>query len=135
MSAIAGIIGKVDNAALSRMRDAMKHRGEVNTTPRLTLERDALGHKPLYFARIPGGFIYATELRAILASGLLAEPRIDPIGLASAVWNGFVMSSATMVRGVQSVLPGERVTFDPSGEVSREMTWSMPPAAKQHITD
>src|SRR5881394_4077320 len=104
MPAIAAIVGTQDPAALARMRDAMKHRGEIDTTPRTTIERDPLGHKPLYFARIPGGIVYATELRAILASGLVGEKRIDPIGLASAVWNGFLMSPATMVADVESLL-------------------------------
>ena len=101
----------------------------------VTLERDPLGHKPLYFGRTHGGFVYATGLGAILRSELLPEKRIDPVGLASAVWNGFVMSPATMVHGVQSVLPGERITLDPSGNVSRETVWSMPPAEPRKSTE
>ncbi len=137
MPAIAGIIGRSDDAAVSRMREAMNQRGEVDVTPTLTLERDPLGHRPLYFARlVNGGVVYATELRAILASELVSNPKIDPVGLASAVWNGFVMSPATMVRGVESVLPGQRITFDASGkELSRQFVWSMPRPAAQKTTD
>lgn len=137
MPAIAGIIGRSDEAAVSRMRAAMKHRGHIDVSPRMTLERDPLGHRPLYFSRLHDGrVVYATELRAILASGLLREPKIEPVGLASAVWNGFVMSPATMVRGVESVLPGQRITFDAGGrELSREFVWSIPRSVAQKTTD
>lgn len=38
---------------------------------RLVLARDRLGKKPLYFAPVPGGLLYASEPAAILASGLV----------------------------------------------------------------
>src|SRR5439155_24456899 len=34
--------------------------------------RDRFGIKPLYFSRLPDGFVFASEMKAIFASGLVA---------------------------------------------------------------
>src|SRR5262249_37748606 len=76
----------------------------------LLLARDPLGIKPLYFARNPdpGGewsLIFASEIRAILASRLLSKPRLNPHTAASIVWNGFMVSPETAIVGVEPVWP------------------------------
>jgi len=49
---------------------------------RLTLARDRLGIKPLYYAQVPGAngvgasFIFASEVKAILATGLVERTEI-----------------------------------------------------------
>lgn len=100
----------------------------------LLIARDPLGMKPLYLARAPdraGGwsFAFASELRALLASGLLGNPRLDPRAVASVVWNGWVAGPATAVKGVELAWPGEALVLDASGEVARtHRFWSIPPA-------
>ena len=44
-------------------------RNHFATVPLLFLARDPLGIKPLYYSQTPDGFCFASELRAILASG------------------------------------------------------------------
>src|SRR5215472_7366319 len=68
---------------------------------RLVLGRDPLGIKPLYLARNPDqkgewSIAFASEVRAILASGLLGKARLNPEAVASVVWNGFVVGPQTM---------------------------------------
>src|SRR5262249_32195617 len=58
---------------------------------RLLLARDPMGIKPLYFARSSepnAGWsaAFASEVRALLASGLLGAPHLDPQAMASSVW-------------------------------------------------
>jgi asparagine synthase (glutamine-hydrolysing) len=90
----------------------------------LTLARDPLGIKPLYLAHIPDStsgqcsLVFASEVRAILASGLIPSPKLNPSAVASVVWNGFVMGPQTAVRGVESILPGECRTFDLRGQLT-----------------
>ncbi len=46
---------------------------------RLIAARDRFGIKPLYFARLADGFVFASEMKAIFASELV-KPKLDPIG-------------------------------------------------------
>ncbi len=81
------------------------------------LARDRLGIKPIYYAEIsrPQGkaILFASELRALLATGLF-ERRLDQRGVATYMWNGFVVGPSTLVRGIQLLGPGHllRVSVD-----------------------
>jgi asparagine synthase (glutamine-hydrolysing) len=98
----------------------------------LLLARDPLGIKPLYICRNPDAkgnwsLLFASEVRAILASGLVPNRRLNPTAVASVIWNGFVMGPETIVQGVESLWPGEYRVFDPrSGQRSAEFFWSLP---------
>jgi asparagine synthase (glutamine-hydrolysing) len=104
------------------------------TARELVLARDPLGIKPLYVAHNsdPNGdwsLLFASEVRAILASGLLGRPRLDPAAVASVLWNGFVMGPPTAVRGVEALRPGELRIVDARGRTRRsEFTWTIPRA-------
>jgi asparagine synthase (glutamine-hydrolysing) len=92
---------------------------------RLLLARDPLGIKPLYLARSSDpnagwSVAFASELRALLASGLLGTPRLDPQAVASGVWNGFVVGPGTAVRGVDLLWPGRLLEFDATGKKVRQ---------------
>jgi hypothetical protein len=54
---------------------------------------------------------FASELRALLASGLLGTPRLDPQSVASCVWNGFVVGPGSAVQGVELLSPGRLLEF------------------------
>src|SRR5437016_3415969 len=56
---------------------------------RLVLARDSIGIKPLYIAKIPGGLIFASEVRALLASGLI-DRTLDARGVAGLLAYGAV---------------------------------------------
>lgn len=98
----------------------------------LTLARDPLGIKPLYMARNPDprgswSLLFASELRAILATGLLDRPQLDPSALVSFIWNGFVAGPSTAVRGIESLEPGEvRVVDDQGRTTTTESSWEFP---------
>jgi asparagine synthase (glutamine-hydrolysing) len=99
---------------------------------KLMLARDPLGIKPLYFARnhdagADWSLIFASEVRAILASGLIGQPKLNPNAVASIVWNGFVVSPQSVVAGIESVWPGQIRIFDSSGlEEQSNFYWNMP---------
>jgi asparagine synthase (glutamine-hydrolysing) len=108
---------------------------------RLLLARDPLGIKPLYLARSSQpdagwSVAFASELRALLASGLLGTPRLDPQAVASGVWNGFVVGTGTAVKGIEILLPGRLVEFDACGnEVCEEDFWRIPGPAPDPTMD
>jgi asparagine synthase (glutamine-hydrolysing) len=98
----------------------------------LALARDPLGMKPLYVAYNPDPdgewtLLFASEVRAILASRLLSAPALDPSAVASVVWNGFVAGPSTAVSGVELLPSGQVRVFDRSGrERLREDYWAIP---------
>jgi asparagine synthase (glutamine-hydrolysing) len=85
---------------------------------RLVLARDPLGIKPLYVYHAPGLVLFASEVRALLASGLVGR-RIDRRGLAGLLAFGAVQEPFTIVEGVRMLPAGhtQEVGLDlrPSG--------------------
>src|SRR5215470_14129388 len=99
---------------------------------RLLLARHPRGIKPLYLARSSDpdarwSIAFASELRALLSSGLLCNPHLDPQAVASCVWNGFVAGPGTAVKGVDLLWPGRLIELDGAGnEVRQEDFWRIP---------
>ena len=93
----------------------------------LLLVRDRLGIKPLYYTSGPGRFLFASELRALLASGLVRR-ELDITGLDSFLKFGAVQEPVTMVRGVH-LLPAGCLLRWQGGEARIERYWDLPPAA------
>jgi asparagine synthase (glutamine-hydrolysing) len=108
---------------------------------RLLLARDPLGIKPLYIARSSApdagwSVAFASELRALLASGLLGTPHLDPQAVASGVWNGFVVGPGTAVKGINLLSPGRLIELDGAGkEVRQEDFWPIPDRAPEPTMD
>jgi asparagine synthase (glutamine-hydrolysing) len=108
---------------------------------RLLLARDPLGIKPLYLARPSDpdagwSMAFASELRALLASGLLGTPRLDPQAVASSVWSGFMVGPGTAVKGVELLWPGRLLEFDGAGkELCQHDFWRIPDRAPDPIMD
>jgi asparagine synthase (glutamine-hydrolysing) len=98
-------------------------RGEV------LLARDRLGIKPLYWARSERTLFFASELRAVLASGRVSR-RICPAGLHSFLWNGTVASPRTILRDV-SLLPEATLAWVGADAAPKEQRrwWSPPRSA------
>lgn len=76
--------------------------------PRLFLARDRLGIKPLYYAPANGALLFASEVRALLASRWVM-PRLREAALQAYLLFGSVAEPVTLVEGVFSVPPGHRV--------------------------
>lgn len=77
--------------------------------PTLFLGRDPLGIKPLYYAWHGGRLLFASEVRALLASGLIPR-RLSPDAVTSYLMFGSVSEPVTLIEGIFSVPPGHRLT-------------------------
>ena len=101
----------------------------------LLLARDPLGIKPLYFARSHDdgewSLVFASEVRALLASGLLGTPRLHPHATASVVWNGFIMGPETAVENVESLSPGQLRLFEATGRQELAKSYFVIPGPRQ----
>jgi asparagine synthase (glutamine-hydrolysing) len=78
----------------------------------ILLARDPFGIKPLYYAETSGGLVFASELRTILASGLV-ERRINPLAAAGFFQTGSVPGPLTLVEGVREFPPGHFAVWSP----------------------
>lgn len=89
--------------------------------------RDRLGIKPLYLGEVSGGgLVFASELRALLASGLL-QPRLDRVALESFLAQGAVFGCRSVVSGVELLDAGEFRVFDwGARERQRTQYWQVP---------
>jgi asparagine synthase (glutamine-hydrolysing) len=92
-------------AVVDRLRGMFAFAIWDETRRELLLGRDRLGVKPLYFYRDDRCLLFASEIRALLASGLI-ERRLDPIALDQYLAYQSVPSPRTLVRGVRMLDPG-----------------------------
>ncbi|MGH9960632.1 MAG: asparagine synthetase B family protein, partial [Pyrinomonadaceae bacterium] len=82
----------------------------------LTLARDRVGIKPLYYAHLPSmdgrksAFIFASEVKAILATGLV-ERALDTEGLHQFLTFLWVPDPNTLFRGIKTLSPAHALTF------------------------
>ena len=93
---------------------------------KLTLVRDRLGIKPLYYAEEPGKRIrFASSLPAILAGGDV-DTSIDSVALNYYMsFHAVVPPPHTMIKGVRKVEPGTIVSFEPNGKRKDERYWTL----------
>lgn len=103
---------------------------------RLFLARDHLGVKPLYYAVGREGFLFASELAALRASGLL-DAEISPAGLVGYLLLGSVPNPHTIYRGARGLEPGSTlsIALERPGETSAPRRyWTMPTEERQIST-
>jgi len=92
----------------------------------LVLARDRAGKKPLYWFARDGVFACASEVRALLATGLV-DRRLDPEALAVYLANGFPIAPQTMLRGVRSLQAGRWMRLSAAGQRVAEGSYWRPP--------
>ncbi|MEP6742099.1 MAG: asparagine synthase (glutamine-hydrolyzing) [bacterium] len=91
----------------------------------LTLARDRVGIKPLYYALVPATnsqpevFIFASEIKAILAAGLI-ERAINPAALHQYLTFLWTPDPHTLFRGIQKLPPAHVLTVKDNQVTTRE---------------
>ena len=110
-------------AALDRFRGMFAFALYDPAEGTLTLARDRLGEKPLYYVAGKDRFAFASEVRSLLAGGV-AERELDPDGLDAYLTFGSTADPHTLVRGVRAVAAGEVVVLR-DGVLRRRNYWSL----------
>jgi asparagine synthase (glutamine-hydrolysing) len=90
----------------------------------LTLARDALGERTLYYALLPTGVVFASTIRALLATGLVSR-ELEPVSVAAYLSCAYLPGRETLIRSVCEVLPGEVIRFH-RGALTSDRFWSVP---------
>jgi asparagine synthase (glutamine-hydrolysing) len=87
----------------------------------LFLARDPYGIKPLFYSATPSGFVFASQVKALQASGLVAT-EIELAGLAGFYLWGSVPAPWTLYRDVFALLPGHYLQVQ-AGRVGVPVCW------------
>jgi asparagine synthase (glutamine-hydrolysing) len=91
---------------------------------RAVIARDRLGVKPIYYATVDDLVIFASELKSLVASGLV-DTALDVEGIDAYLTLGFFPAPRTPLAAVRKLMPGERLVVDPRG-VRAERYWRYP---------
>lgn len=103
----------------------------------LFLARDRLGIKPLYYARTPNCFRFASNPQALLVTGEI-NTEIDAIALHHHLsLHAVVPAPRTLLRGVRKLEPAYTMLIDRRGHVTKRRYWSLseqvqPPASNEN---
>ncbi len=90
----------------------------------LTLARDAIGERSLFYAIVPGGIVFASTVPALLASELIGR-KLNRPGIATYLVYAYLPGRETLVEGVYELLPGEMIQFH-EGRSASSRLWSLP---------
>lgn len=90
---------------------------------RLFLARDHLGQKPLFFFYRDGRFGFASEVKALLASGLIPR-EIDMDGLWHYLSLRFIPDQYSLFRGVHKLPAATSLIFD-KGDITTSRYWEL----------
>src|SRR5437867_3208531 len=91
--------------------------------PRLFIARDRFGIKPVYHAGGRGDFVFSSEIKALLASGLVASERDPDAAALFLVW-GSIPAPSTYWRSVRALPPGHWLKST-AGDVSTAPYWNL----------
>ncbi|MBK7940764.1 MAG: asparagine synthase (glutamine-hydrolyzing) [Flavobacteriales bacterium] len=119
--------------ALDRLQGMFAFAWWDRTERRLLLARDRLGIKPLYVHESGGRLAFASELRALLASGLVPRA-LDPDGLVDHLRYQTVHAPRTLVAGVRMLMPGHWMSWC-DGRIEEGRYWDLVANARREAAD
>jgi asparagine synthase (glutamine-hydrolysing) len=100
---------------------------------RLLLARDRLGVKPLYWTMAGGRLLFASEIKAILQSGLV-KAEADESKLPEQLSTRGLAGAGTLFRGIYRLLPGHTLVFQ-DGSVRTARYWDVPVGGPDEAID
>jgi asparagine synthase (glutamine-hydrolysing) len=90
---------------------------------KLTLVRDRMGVKPLYYSFYNETFYFASEQKALFTAGVPLKMAQD--GLEEYIFNRFVAGENTLYQNVKKVMPGHIMTIHEDGRTTTYNWWNL----------
>lgn len=90
---------------------------------KLTIVRDRMGVKPLYYAFHNETFYFASEQKALFTAGVPLKMAQD--GLEEYIFNRFVAGENTLYQNIKKVLPGHIMTIHEGGKTTTSNWWNL----------
>jgi len=98
------------------------------------LARDHLGIKPLYYAQTNAGLLFASELKALLAAGVVSR-EIGAAGLVGYLLLGSVPNPLTIYRDVAALPPASLIEIDlAQPQATPQPYWHLPTDIDERVT-
>lgn len=97
---------------------------------KLLLARDRFGIKPLYYANYGNGFVFASEMKAILSIPGFSRDLDNDVMSSCFVLGHNIFSSKTPFKTIRAVLPGHSVEVNSSG-AQKEIPFAKVPDVPQ----
>jgi asparagine synthase (glutamine-hydrolysing) len=91
---------------------------------RLLLARDRLGVKPLYWTQTGDRLLFSSEIKSILASGLIGA-EANEARLPELLSTRYLSGTETLFKGIHRLLPGHTLVFE-QGRVTIREYWDIP---------
>src|SRR5439155_21314673 len=88
----------------------------------LFLARDRLGIKPLYYAQTSQGFVFGSELKALIKSRWIWQ-RVDPDAVRSYLQYGYVTDHLSIFEGVAKLPPGHTLRVQDGRAATPRRYW------------
>jgi len=88
------------------------------------IARDRLGIKPLYYHCGDGFLVFASEVKSILATGLVAS-QVEMRALDAYFSIGYVPAPLTMFAGILKLQPGHWISVDKNGTGAEREYWDL----------
>jgi asparagine synthase (glutamine-hydrolysing) len=97
---------------------------------RLIIARDHLGIKPLFYSLDRQRLVFGSEVKAVLASGLV-QRRLDVDMLGQFLAWEYVPGPGTLLKDIRKLEPGCLLDVDlAAGQASHHRFWDLPPAVR-----
>ncbi len=96
---------------------------------RLTLARDPFGKKPLYYAILPQGIYFGSELKCLAPAGVPRD--LDRDALRLYFQFGYIPDPSSPFLAVKKLSPGGWLSFDSNGHTRQGRYWKLPPPASE----
>lgn len=90
---------------------------------KITLVRDRMGVKPLYYSFYNETFYFASEQKALFTAGVPLKMAQD--GLEEYIFNRFVAGENTLYQNIKKVLPGQIMTIHEGGKTTTQKWWNL----------
>ena len=99
---------------------------------KLVITRDRIGTKPLYWCQLKDTIYFASELKALLATGEVPQnPALDSI--AAYLRLGYIPQDMTPIENVNKLLPGYTLTYTIAKGLSIHQYWSYSSYVPQNV--
>jgi len=121
------LLRRIDGMFAFAIWDTRKHR--------LHIARDRAGKKPLFYARTPEGFVFASTLNAVLALHR-SRPDVDPLAIDAYLSYQAVPSPMTAFKGVEQLPPAHALVFNlDQHKLTVERYWDVRYASKLKLAE